>query len=157
MPALLCDSRHVVSCLLSQQYSSRNETLLLWEGTMNTKGRNVLDVLRKELEFLEKGGYRKPSWRPRFIFEDSPSCPNFGDPHRSTPCSECVLMQFVPADRRGEKVPCRHIIVNGSGRTIDTLYRTGTQEEIEAAVKRWLEETIQRLEREAIPPKAPLP
>ena len=124
---------------------------------MTTDQRNLLDVLRRELEFLEKGGYRKPSWRPRFIFEDSPTCLNFGDPHRSTPCSECVLMQFVPPDRREEKVPCRHIRVNGSGRTIDNLYRTGTQEEIEAAVKSWLKETIQRLEREAIPPEAPLP
>jgi hypothetical protein len=63
-------------------------------------------------------------------------------------------MQFVPEDRRKEKVPCRHIEVNGSGRTIETLYRTATQEEIEAAVKSWLEETIQRLEREALPAKA---
>jgi len=121
---------------------------------MVTNQHNLLDILRKELEFLEKGGYRKPSWRPQFIFEDSPTCPNFGDPHRSTPCSECVLMQFVPADRRNEKVPCRHIQVNGSGRTIDTLYRTGTQTEIEEAVKGWLKETIRRLENEAASPQA---
>jgi len=121
---------------------------------MTINQRNSLDILRKELEFLEKGGYRKPSWRPRFIFEDSPTCPNFGDPQRSIPCSECVLMQFVPPDRRGEKVPCRHIQVNGSGRTIETLYRTGTQEEVEATIKSWLEETIRRLESEALSPLA---
>jgi hypothetical protein len=120
---------------------------------MNTNRRDLLDVLRKELEFLEQGGYRKPSWRPQFIFEDSPTCLNFGDPHRSTPCSECPLMRFVPADRREEKVPCRHIKIDGSGRTIETLYRTATQEETEAAVKSWLEKTIQRLEREALPAK----
>ena len=121
---------------------------------MTINQRNSLDILRKELEFLEKGGYRKPSWRPRFIFEDSPTCPNFGDPQRSIPCSECVLMQFVPEDRRKEKVPCRHIPVNGAGRTIEALYRTGTQEEIEATVKSWLEETIRRLESEALSPQA---
>jgi hypothetical protein len=118
---------------------------------MNSSQPNLLEVLRKELEFLEKGGYRKTSWRPQFIFEDSPTCLNFGDPHHSTPCSECPLMQFVPADRREEKVPCRHIQVNGCGTTIETLYRTATQEELEAAVKTWLQKTIQRLEREALP------
>ena len=63
-------------------------------------------------------------------------------------------MQFVPPDRRKEKVPCRHIPVNGAGRTIEALYRTGTQEEIEATVKSWLEETIRRLESEALSPQA---
>ena len=120
---------------------------------MSTNQGNLLKVSRKELEFLESGGYRKPSWRPRFIFEDSPTCLNYGDPHRSIPCSECVLMQLVPPDRRGERVPCRHIPMNGLGRTIDTLYRTGSQEEVEAAVKSWLQETIARLEREVLPPK----
>jgi hypothetical protein len=63
-------------------------------------------------------------------------------------------MQFVPPDRRGEKVPCRHIQVNESGRTIGSLYRTGTQDEIEATVKSWLQETIRRLESEALSPQA---
>jgi hypothetical protein len=108
--------------------------------------REILGVLRRELEFLEKGGYRKPSWHPQNIFEDSPSCINFGDPHRSIPCSECPLMQFVPAEHREEKVPCRHIVVNGLGRTIDMLYRTGSQEEVEAAVKQWLKQKIRELE-----------
>ena len=121
---------------------------------MSNNQRNLLEVLRRELEFLEKGGYRKPSWRPNFIFEDSPTCINYGDPHRSIPCSECVLMQLVPPDRRNERVPCRHIPINGLGRTIDTLYRTGSQEEVEAAVRSWLQETIARLEREMLQPKA---
>ena len=121
---------------------------------MSTNHRDLLEILRKELEFLEKGGYRKVSWRPQFIFEDSPTCLNFGDPHRSIPCSECALMQFVPPDRRAEKIPCRYIQVNGSGRNIETLYRTGTQEEIEAAVKLWLKSTIQKLESETLAPEA---
>ena len=43
--------------------------------------RNLLDVLKFELEFLETGGYGRlagKAWRPRFIFEDSPTCMNFG-------------------------------------------------------------------------------
>ena len=43
----------------------------------------MLELLRFELKFLEDGGYgRSPRtpWRPPFIFEDSPSCLNLGDP-----------------------------------------------------------------------------
>lgn len=60
--------------------------------------RNALDVLKFELEFLEQGGYgRLPreSWRARLIFEDSPTCMNFNSKDHE-PCSECLLMQFVP-------------------------------------------------------------
>jgi hypothetical protein len=69
--------------------------------------RNLLDVLKFELEFLEQGGYgRLPreSWRPRFVFEDSPTCMNFNSKDRE-PCSECLLMQFVPEEARKEQVP----------------------------------------------------
>ena len=41
--------------------------------------RDILDVLRFELKFLETGGYsRLPRvpWRAPYIFEDSPSCLN---------------------------------------------------------------------------------
>ncbi len=47
--------------------------------------RNLLDVLKFELEFLEQGGYgRLPreAWRARFIFEDSPTCMNFNSKDR---------------------------------------------------------------------------
>jgi len=38
--------------------------------------------------------------------------------------------------------------LNLEGGRIDSLYRSGTQAELEAATKRWLHETISRLERE---------
>lgn len=57
-------------------------------------------------------------------------------------------MRFVPTDSRNEKVPCRHITLNIEGYTIDTLYRLGTQEELEEAMSAWLRKTIHRLERE---------
>ena len=68
---------------------------------------DLLQALRMELAFLERGGYRTPStrWRPQFIFEDSPICLNSGDPTRSKPCTDCTLMQFVPPDLRGLKFP----------------------------------------------------
>ena len=66
----------------------------------------TLELLRFELKFLEDGGYgrfpRAP-WRPSFIFEDSPTCLNFGDPSRTIPCEECVLMQFVPEELKAER------------------------------------------------------
>ncbi len=47
---------------------------------MDKDERDLLDVLKFELAFLEKGGYgRSPreSWRQPLIFEDSPSCMNY--------------------------------------------------------------------------------
>jgi hypothetical protein len=117
---------------------------------MSKDNRNLLDVLKFELEFLEQGGYgRLPreAWRPRFIFEDSPTCMNFNSKDRE-PCSECLLMQFVPEDARKEQTPCIHIPLSLSGDTLDSLYRTGTQQEIEAALGDWLRATIHRLDVE---------
>ena len=68
---------------------------------MASKKRDLLEVLRLELEFLKGGGYRKwSSWRPQILFEDSPTCQNYGDPERKRPCSDCVLMSLVPAGFR---------------------------------------------------------
>lgn len=108
--------------------------------------RNLSEVLKSELEFLNNGGYRKLSWRPLFIFEDSPTCPNFGHGERQQPCSECILMQLVPPERRHAKVPCRYIRLNERGDTIESLYRSGTREELESALRTWLTREIEKLE-----------
>jgi hypothetical protein len=113
--------------------------------------RDLLEVLRLELEFLKGGGYRKASsWRPQFIFEDSPTCLNFGSLEHERPCSECVLMQLVPMELRAAAVPCRHIPLNEKDETIHSLYRCGTPEELEAALSEWLMNMIQKLELERI-------
>ena len=112
--------------------------------------RSLMDVLKFELEFLEQGGYgRLPreAWRPRFVFEDSPTCMNFNSKDRE-PCSECLLMQFVPESARKEQTPCIHIPLSIRGETLENLYRTGTQQEIEAALGEWLRTTIRQLEAE---------
>lgn len=114
-------------------------------GFMSDK-RNLVEVLKTEFEFLNRGGYRKSSWRPQFIFEDSPTCLNFGNSQRPKPCSECALMQFIPPERRKEKVPCRYIALNEQGDTVDSLYRSATQQELESAVRKWLMHEIQKLE-----------
>lgn len=118
---------------------------------MAQDGRDILEVLRFELNFLLDGGYgRSPHspWRPPAIFEDSPICPNFCDATRSHPCDSCLLAQFVPAEQRGENVPCRFIPLTGEGQTVEDLYRTGNQVEMEEALGSWLRAQIERIERE---------
>src|SRR5579864_7222571 len=124
---------------------------------MPRDNRDLLEVLKFELEFLEQGGYgRLPreAWRPRFIFEDSPTCMNFSSKDRK-PCEECLLMQFVPESARKEQIPCTHIPLSLGGETLDSFYRTGTQQEIEEALGSWLRTTIHRLEAEKAKQLAP--
>jgi len=118
---------------------------------MSKDKRQLMDVLRQELEFVEKGAYRHPShaaWRPQFMFQDSPTCLNFNSNDIPAPCTDCVMMQVVPADSQQRKFPCRYIPLNEQGETLDLLYRTDTQKEIETVFKDWLKTTIARLERE---------
>jgi len=70
---------------------------------------------------------------------------NFNSKDRE-PCEECLLMQFVPEEARQEQVPCTHIPLSPHGETLDSLYRTGTQQELEEALGAWLRATIHRLE-----------
>lgn len=112
--------------------------------------RNTLEVLKAELNFVRKGGYgrspRQP-WRAELAFEDSPTCMNYDSKENREPCAECLLMQFVPANKRNEKVPCRHIPLTSQGHTLIHLYQGGTEQEIDEALANWLQETIAKLER----------
>lgn len=113
--------------------------------------RDILELLKFELNHLEQGGYgrsvRTP-WKPTSIFQDSLSCINLGDPQRTRPCSECLLMDFVPSGAQGEEVPCHHIVLNEKGETVDTIERYDNQQEVEEKFKDWLRQTIARLEAE---------
>jgi hypothetical protein len=116
---------------------------------MYSDERDLLDALKAELAFLEKGGYgRSPreSWRQPLIFEDSPSCMNYDSKDHAEPCSSCVLFQLVPPQFRGNKIPCRHIPLNAGGETVDSLWRYSHQFEIEEAFGNWLRTTIATLE-----------
>lgn len=116
---------------------------------MSTDKRDILDVLKFELNFLEQGGYgrsvRSP-WKPTSIFQDSLSCINFNDPDRPHPCDECLLTDFVPGGVTDQSVPCHHIPLNPDGETVDTMERQCNQVELEEAVKNWLREMIRRIE-----------
>jgi hypothetical protein len=143
------DSNHSVLCLPSYDSSwspakLRSEVIL-----MSLNHHDLLELLRFELRFVEDGGYGSSPhapWRAPYIFEDSPSCLNFSDPARPLPCNECLLIQLVPSDLRNQPVPCRFIPLNDRGQTVDSLYATGTQIEIEEALCDWLRREISRLE-----------
>jgi hypothetical protein len=124
---------------------------------MSHKNRDILEILRFELKFLEDGGYaRSPHapWRAAYIFEDSPTCLNFKDSARPHSCSECLLTQLVPPDLREQDVPCRFIPLNDKGQTVDSLYRTGTQAEMAEGLRDWLRREIRRIEGEQRPAAA---
>ena len=111
----------------------------------------VLEVLKTELNFLEMGGYSLGRWAsfgPQYIFEDSPTCINYDRTEKASPCTGCVLMHFVPLEHRSETIPCRHIPLNASGATLDSLYRNSDRRAVEEAVGNWLRSTIDRLEKQ---------
>lgn len=120
---------------------------------------DMLTTLKRELEFVNKGGYRvfvghrQPlfcmetgaDWKKPEFFEDSPSCPK----ERYDACNPkrgCVLLAFVPTQQREETVPCRHIPLTREGDTIASLEESGHRGEVEAALKTWLTENIEKLE-----------
>ena len=121
---------------------------------MSTDNRDILEVLKFELNFLEQGGYgrsvRTP-WKPTSVFQDSLSCINFNDPERPNPCTACLLHDLVPPQYRDEDVPCHHIPLNEAGETVDTMERQYTQAELEEAVREWLRRAIRRIEQDRAP------
>ena len=118
---------------------------------MACDGRNLLDVLKQELQFLEGGSYGKVAahyWKPVSVFQNSPSCPNVDDPDRSIPCEACALFELVPPHLRDEGVPCHFIPLNTEGETIHGMERQYSQEELLEAVGLWLRTLIRRLEQD---------
>lgn len=136
------------------QLSSRSNAgarITMGVSIMTQDDRDIIETLKAELNFVEKGGYGrsvKTPWQPASIFQDSPSCLNLGDPAKTHPCSECLLVDFVPREARAETVPCHHIPLNASGDTIDEMEWEEDQPAMEKAVKNWLLGTIDKLEAE---------
>jgi len=116
---------------------------------MGKDDRDILEVLRAELDFIEKGGYgrsvRTP-WKAKSSFQDSLTCINYADPERAHPCSECHLIDFVPSDRRSEEIPCHFIPLNESGETLEQLEGKDDQHKLEQALKAWMQARIKEIE-----------
>lgn len=107
----------------------------------------LIALLKHELLFLERGGYRSTRfpWRPALLLEDSLTC------RRGTFGGKCVdkscpWLAFVALKHHAETAPCRHIVIGQQSETIDLLYRIASPEEYEECFRRWLIGTIARLE-----------
>lgn len=113
--------------------------------------RDILGILKDELEFIEQGGYgrsvRTP-WKPTSALQDSLSCINFGDPFRTHPCDECRLIDFVAAEHRAEEIPCHFIPLTESGETVEDLELKDNQPHLEESLKQWLRKKIGEIEAE---------
>jgi hypothetical protein len=108
---------------------------------------NTLAALKKELEFLESGGYRDPDrWSQSLVFEDSHTCTNPHHPQGGKCGRECPFLTFVPVGRRDTPIPCRYIPLNEGGYTLDSMYRLNSSEEIEAVLRQWLKKEIAQFE-----------
>ena len=111
---------------------------------------DLLRALKEELSFLDNGGYGRPfrsDWRPTLLFRDSPISVNFQSSDPLQPCSACRLFQLIPPESRSAFIPCHHIALIKSSETIATLYRQGTQLQLDTAYRQWLLKTIQEVEQ----------
>jgi hypothetical protein len=117
--------------------------------TMVKDDRDILELLKEELAFIEHGGYgrsvRTP-WLPKSAFEDSLTCINYGYLTREHPCSECHLLDFVQEEQKAEPVPCHFIPLNEAGETIADLEAQNSQWKLEATLKRWMRTKIKDIE-----------
>lgn len=117
---------------------------------MSEDRRDILEVLRYELNFLEQGGYRRNVQQGRKVspFLSTLSCLNFGEPLRPHTCHECFLFDFVPEGFRTEDVPCHFIPLDEVGNSVATLLKSDDPGKLESTLKIWLRKTISRLEKE---------
>src|SRR5256885_295435 len=134
------------SGLLLKTNSVRTE-----DRAMTKDDRDLLELLKQELSFIEEGGYgrsvRTP-WLLKSVFQDSLSCLNYGYPYRAHPCAECRFIDFVEPEDRSQSVPCHLIPLNDAGNTIEELEMEGDEPKMQHAVKTWLHGKISQLEAE---------
>jgi hypothetical protein len=112
--------------------------------------RDILELLKEELAFIEQGGYgrsvRTP-WLPKSAFQDSLTCINYGFPYRAHPCNECHLLDFVDDEHKSEPIPCHYIPLNEAGETIEDLEAQDNQPKLERTLKQWMQTKIEEIEQ----------
>src|SRR6202163_4464325 len=103
----------------AHRYGSRSDLSSNFElrrrCKMGKDERDLSEVLKSELEFLEQRGYQRSpatAWRSKYIFKDSPSCINYNSDLNPRPCTDCALIHLVPPAHRSAKSPCHHIPFN---------------------------------------------
>ena len=116
---------------------------------MSKDERDILELLKSELDFIEHGGYgrsvRTP-WKATSPFRDSLTCVNYALPEKAHPCSECHLIDFVPTDKRSGDLPCHAIPLNAAGETVESLELENNQAKLEEALKEWMRAKINEIE-----------
>jgi hypothetical protein len=113
--------------------------------------RDILELLKDELIFIEQGGYgrsvRTP-WVPKSVFQDSLTCLNYGYPYRAHPCADCRLLDFVAPHDHSRTVPCHFIPLNDAGNTLEEIELKGDESQTISAVRKWLTTKIGQIEAE---------
>ncbi len=118
---------------------------------MAEDGRDILEILKDELVFIEQGGYSRSvrtPWVPKSIFQDSLTCLNYGYPYRAHPCAECRLLDFVASQDHSQPVPCHFIPLDDTGKTLEDLELEGNESQTVNTVKQWLQTKISQIEAE---------
>ena len=120
-------------------------------SAMPKDDRDILELLKDELEYIDKGGYgrsvRTP-WKPTSVFRDSLTCLNWGYPNRVHPCNECHLLDFVSPEHHASEVPCHHIALNEALETINGLEAEDNEARLEREVGDWVRARIKEVEEE---------
>jgi hypothetical protein len=111
--------------------------------------RDILELLKSELDFIGKGGYgrsvRTP-WKSTSPFRESLTCVNYALPEKFHSCAECHLIDFVPFDKHDAELPCHSIPLNAAGDTVESLELGGNQARLESVLKEWMRAKIKALE-----------
>ncbi len=122
------------------------------------KQKDIADQLKLEREIVLKGGYAKSErlpWKSLEYFRDSVTCINHAEVVRREPCTDCVLIDWVPEEGRTQDLPCHHIPLNERGETIASLSEGArTRSRVEQALLHWLDATIADLEKSGGPAAA---
>ena len=113
--------------------------------------RDILELFKEELDFIEKGGYgrsvRTP-WLAKSAFQDSLTCINYGYAYQAHPCNECHLLDFVPSEKQSAHIPCHQIPLNTHGVTIEDLEARDNQPKLEETLRLWLKTRIAEIEEQ---------
>ena len=109
----------------------------------------LLEALKYELYFLERGGYcfeQSVSPKSKLFFRDSVTCLNYGSLDTRESCSKCVLARFIPEPNKDSELACHCIPLNELGDTLASMPNKKDPKEIEELVRNWLRAKIRELE-----------
>jgi hypothetical protein len=129
----------------------RSATLAIFEAYMDHDQQAVLEFLRRLLQYLDGGGYRRcsrPQWCVPYGHEEYPCRTDLSNDNLQDHCETCWLLPFINPELRKEPVPCHFVRLSPSGMTLDYLYRYGTPAQAEEALRNWLHQRIYEVESE---------